>query len=414
MGIGSRWAARLRLAGGPQTVPPGGKSMELIERIAWYSIVVNIAVATLDLGMAYLSGSLALAAETVHNVVDLTASAAVLIGLKLAYRKNKNFPYGLYKIENVIAVAIAFFVFFTGYEIAREAIFVTDRHVVVLPIMFGGVIVAAVIPFLFGRYELRQARVLNSPSLMAAGKEFQVHILSSGVVFAALVGQLLGWPLDRVMAIVIAVFVAWMGWKLLVDGMRVLLDASLDSEILNQVREIIKDEPAVEEIRKVLGRSAGRYRFVEAEVTMKVAELEKAHVISSRIEDKIRGQIPYVEQVVIHYEPIVRTLIHYAVPLTNLSGTVNDEFGAAPYFALVTRRIVDNEVEKIEILTNPYTTLTKARGIRVAEWLITKKADVILTNEDLKNKGPGYALANSGVEVRVVKARTLSEALEHR
>jgi divalent metal cation (Fe/Co/Zn/Cd) transporter len=42
---------------------------------------------------------------------------------------------------------------------------------------------------------------------MAAGKEFQVHILSSGVVFAALVGQLLGWPLDRVIAVVIAIFV---------------------------------------------------------------------------------------------------------------------------------------------------------------------------------------------------------------
>jgi cation diffusion facilitator family transporter len=202
--------------------------MELIERIGWYSVVVNISIVTLNFGMAYLSSSLALAAETVHNIVDLTASAAVLIGLKLAYRKSKSFPYGLYKIENVIGVMIAFFVLFTGYEITREAVFAIGRHVVVLPLMLGGVAVAAVVPFLFGRYELRVARVLNSPSLMAAGKEFQVHILSSGVVFAALVGQLLGWPLDRVMAVVIAIFVVWMGWKLLVDGMRVLLDASLD------------------------------------------------------------------------------------------------------------------------------------------------------------------------------------------
>jgi predicted Fe-Mo cluster-binding NifX family protein len=268
-----------------------------------------------------------------------------------------------------------------------------------------------VVPFLFGRHELRVARVLNSPSLTAAGKEFQVHILSSGVVLLALIGQLLGWPLDGVVAVVIAVFVVWIGWKLLVDGMRVLLDASLDPGILNEVREIVKAEPAVEDTKKVVGRSAGRYRFVEAEVTLKVTELKKAHAISSRIEDKIRAQIPYVEQVLIHYEPVARSQIHYAVPLANLTGSVNDEFGTAPYFALVTARVSDKAVEKIEILTNPYTTLPKARGIRVAEWLVAHRADVVLTREDLKNKGPGYALANSGVEIRQIESPTLTDAL---
>ena len=193
---------------------------------------MNIALVAINSGMAYFSGSLALAAETVHNLVDLTASVAVLIGLKLAYRKSKSFPYGLYKVENVVAVLIAFSVLFTGYEIVREAAFAPGRQVVVLPITLGGVVVAAVVPLVFGQYELRIGRVLNSPSLLAAGKEFQVHILSSGVVFAALVGQLVGWPLDRVMAIVIAVFVVWMGWRLLQEGMRVLLDASLNPEIL--------------------------------------------------------------------------------------------------------------------------------------------------------------------------------------
>jgi predicted Fe-Mo cluster-binding NifX family protein len=56
----------------------------------------------------------------------------------------------------------------------------------------------------------------------------------------------------------------------------------------------------------------------------------------------------------------------------------------------------------------------EARGIRIAEWLVAHKADVVLAQEDLKNKGLGYALANSSVEVRQVKARTLTEALKAR
>jgi cation diffusion facilitator family transporter len=366
----------------------------------------------LDFGMAYLSGSLALAAETAHNIVDLTASVAVVIGLKLASRKSKSFPYGLYKVENVIATAIAFFVLFTGYEIVRESIFTFGRHVTVQPIMLAGVAVAAAVPFFFGRYEVRLGRTLNSPSLTASGKEFQVHIFSSGVVFAALVGQLLALPLDRVMAIIIAVFVFWMGWSLLVEGIRVLLDVSLDPEILDRIREIIRAEPGVAEARKVLGRSAGRYRFVEAEVTLKVTELKQAHNISTRIEEKIRAQIPHVEQVIIHYEPVARTQIRYAIPLANLNGTVNEEFGTAPYFALATARASDGTLEKVEILTNPYATLSKGRGIRVAEWLVENRTDVVLTQEDLSSKGPGYALTNSGVEVRIIKGRTLPEALE--
>jgi predicted Fe-Mo cluster-binding NifX family protein len=192
----------------------------------------------------------------------------------------------------------------------------------------------------------------------------------------------------------------------------VLLDASLDQEILNRIHEIIKAEPTVEDVRRVLGRSAGRYRFVETEVTLRVTELEKAHAISSHIEEKIRSQIPYVEQVIVHYEPVTRNRIHYAVPLADITGIVNEEFGAAPYFALVTVRVSDGQRERVEILTNPFKALSKARGIRIAEWLVTHGTDVVLTREDLESKGPGYALASSGVQIRQVTARTLTEALE--
>ena len=44
---------------------------------------------------------------------------------------SKVFPYGLYKLENVIAVVLAGMVFFTAYEIAREAIFTPARQATV-------------------------------------------------------------------------------------------------------------------------------------------------------------------------------------------------------------------------------------------------------------------------------------------
>ena len=61
-------------------------------RWAWYSIAAGLLLVAL-LGMiAAFSGSLAVIAELIHNVVDLVAAGAVLIGLKIAARKSDVFP----------------------------------------------------------------------------------------------------------------------------------------------------------------------------------------------------------------------------------------------------------------------------------------------------------------------------------
>jgi divalent metal cation (Fe/Co/Zn/Cd) transporter len=81
-----------------------------------------VLLAALHAMVAAASGSLAVAAELVHNVVDLAAAVAVLAGIKLAARKSKEFPYGLYKLENLAALGLAVLIFLSAYEIARDAL----------------------------------------------------------------------------------------------------------------------------------------------------------------------------------------------------------------------------------------------------------------------------------------------------
>jgi DNA-binding response OmpR family regulator len=100
----------------------GPRKEPAASRVAWASIAVNIVLSLLNLAIAAASGSLAVAAEMVHNLVDLVASVAVLASVKISERESRAFPYGLYKIENVVAVGVALLIFFTGYEIARQAL----------------------------------------------------------------------------------------------------------------------------------------------------------------------------------------------------------------------------------------------------------------------------------------------------
>ena len=380
-------------------------------RVAWASIGFNIFLSLLNLAIAAASGSLAVMAELIHNLVDLVASVAVLLGVKISERKSRSFPYGLYKVENVVAVGVAILIFFTGYEIAREALFTDARSATVTALILGGVVLSALLPLAFSLYEMRVGKQLNSPSLMADAQEYRTHVLSSGMVFLALVCQLFDLPVDRFAALAIVVFIGKTGWELLSGGMRVLLDASLDADTLNQVRSIIETEPAVTEVRSLVGRNTGRYRFLEAEVALRTDDLKKAHVASERIEKAIRDQVPHVERVLLHCEPQIRTHLRYAVPLADPAGTVSDHFGEAPYFGLVTVRTADGQIEHQEMRANPHLQVDKAKGIRVGEWLVELKTDVVLLRETVQGKGPAYVFADAGVETRSTRMRTLSEVI---
>jgi cation diffusion facilitator family transporter len=382
-----------------------------LEQWGWYSIAVSIALVLMNWAIAVTSRSVAVGAETVHNLVDLLTAVAVLIGLKLSTRKSKSFPYGLYKVENIITVALAVMILVTAYEIAKDAIFTLPRQLTVDPWMLGMLLVATTIPLVFSHFELRAGQAANSPVLIASAREYRVHLFTSGIVFTVLLAQWFDFPLDQVAALVVVVAIGKTGWDLLSDGMRVLLDASIDAGTLNRVREIIDSEPGVAEVKWVTGRNSGRFRFIEAEILLRFHDLEKAHAATHRIEQRIRGTVRYVDRVLIHAVPLERTHTRYAVPLSDLNGTVSDHFGEAPYFALLMLALEDGQVEQEQIVTNPHTALAKGKGIRVAEWLVDQKIDTVLLRENLQGRGPAYVFRDAGVDMVPTIAGTLVEAL---
>jgi cation diffusion facilitator family transporter len=380
-------------------------------RWAWGSVAVNVVLAALHGLVAAASGSLGVTAELVHNVADLLAAAAVLLGLKLAARKSPAFPYGLYKVENLVAAGLAGMVFLTAYEIARDALLGAASPVRVDAWMLAVLVATLAIPLTFSRFELRAGQAANSPALIADAREYRVHVFTTGLVFVSLVSEWSRFRLDRVAAVVIGVVIAKTGWDLLADAMRVLLDASLDTETLRRIRAVIDGDPAVAEVMWVTGRNAGRFRFVEAGVVLRGGALTKVEAVVPRIEAGVRAAVGHVERVLIHVERATSASIRYAVPLADASGTISPHFGDAPSFALVTVRRADGAVEAHEVIGNPWRGEERAKGIRVAEWLVAHKVDVVLLKEDVQGKGPAYVLRDAGVEERRTDAMTVFEAL---
>ena len=151
---------------------------------------------------------------------------------------------------------------------------------------------------------------------------------------------------------------------------------------------------------------------MEAEVALRIRDLEKAEATTRRIEAQIRQAVPHVERVLIHAEPVERTHLRYAVPLANPDGVLSEHFGEAPYFALVVVHLADGAIEEQRILANPYRQVEKAKGIQAAEWLVEQKVDLVLLKESLRGRGPIYVFGDAGVEMQETGATTLVEALK--
>ena len=190
--------------------------------------------------------------------------------------------------------------------------------------------------------------------------------------------------------------------------------ASLDAAALLQIRAVIGADPAVTEIKWLTGRNAGRFRFVEAGVALRVAGLEKVETAVRRIEAGVRAAVPHLERVLVHAESAASPHVRYAVPLDDPAGTLSRHFGEAPFFALVTLRRANGGIEEQRVVANPHQTLKKAKGIRVAEWLVAQKIDAVILKEDVRGKGPEYVFRDAGVELRRTDAKRLAEALAPR
>ncbi|WP_319576928.1 cation diffusion facilitator family transporter [uncultured Desulfobacter sp.] len=389
-----------------------------IFKIAGLAFLLNLILTLVKVPLAIFTGSLAITASAIDSGTDAVASLVIYGGIKLSTRKTRSFPLGLYKLENVASVTISLFIFIAGYEIVKQIFSSSDSLVQITPISIYLLAGSSLAIFGFGQYALHVGKKTRSPVLIAEGRHRQVDVLSSIVVLVSVLfsyfdlqTDVMGISIDRIGAALIILFIAKTGGELLSDGMRVLLDASIDFPTLNKIRSLIHQEPAVDEIKSLIGRNAGRYRFIQADITLNVNDLEAAHKISEVIENRILTQIPNIEKITIHYEPRVRTHDILALPLSDKSGQISPHFGEAPYFALLHRHIDKHTIDAKKVMENPHCTVSTAKGIRVAEWLVDQKITHVGIKEDVSHKGPGYVLSSAGIKIIRISSRHLSGAV---
>ncbi len=349
-----------------------------------------------------ITGSVAILADAVHSFSDSFTSILVLIGISFSRRKTKTFPYGLYKLENLVSLFVSFAIFYTGYEIIRESIFsggysVTHKSAAILVSL-----VSAFASLSLARYKLKVGREYNSPGLIADGKHSQSDALSSIVVMAGIIANA-----DRIAAAVVSLFIFKSAFEPLIDSLKVLLDASVEPDILERVREVLLSDPRVKKIKKLAGRNSGRYRFIEAIIEVNVRDFRIAHKLSEELELKIKESVPNVDEVLIHYEPVESDETRIAVPLMDES-SVSPQLGTAQEFLIV--RLKNGEIVEKKFIKNPFVNLSKGRGKVIGELLMREGVNYVVLQSEPAG-GSKYILEGLGITILIVKEKEPSSAI---
>ncbi len=374
-------------------------------KIALFSMIVNASLASVKFAGGLFSHSSALIADAIHSLSDLAAAFSVFIGINISNRKSKAFPYGLYKVENLVALVSAFAIFLAGYEIAREVLFQKPKEIKSLPVALAVILVTITITFLFSMYEKKMGKKLNSPSLIADAEHVKTDMFSSIIVLIGVIAQYFNiiW-LEKVAVLFVVLLIFHSGFEILKESLKVLLDASIDSGTLQAVRKLLENEDLVVKINSIVGRNSGSYIFLELDLDLNTNTLEEAHEFSEYIEKKIKEQIPFVEKVIVHYAHAHKQ-IKIAV-LTEEDGSLCSHFGACPKVVIFTKT---QEGFDKQILDNPAANLSRRKGVELVNFLKQQEIACLVLRTAPESETVRLMLKSLFIDVIITGANHIDE-----
>ncbi len=278
-----------------------------VRRVLVIEMLLNLVVAGAKGAYGIMSGSLAIAADAVHSLVDASANVVGLIIIgRAAEPPDDEHPYGHHKLEIVGAAAIGVVISIAAFRFAWSAVEALWQgraapstsavgFVVILGTMVVNVFVAL--------YERRRARELKSAYLAADADHTATDVVVTTAVLASYIAAHYGhgWA-DPVGALLVLGIIVWVAARIIVSNLSILVDAAaIDPD---RVRSVARENPGVLDCHRVRSRGTEHAVHLDMHLLMNSdMPLREAHEIAHEVEDALRSQFPELVDVTIHTEP---------------------------------------------------------------------------------------------------------------
>jgi cation diffusion facilitator family transporter len=274
-------------------------------KISFAGLIITAAIQTV---VVFLTNSVALLGDTLHNYADaLTAiplAIAFLVGRRLATRA---YTYGFGRAEDlagiIVVVLIAASSAYAGYQAVERFVHPSDVRNV------GVLIAAGVIGFLgneiVAQYRIRTGRRIGSAALVADGLHARTDGFTSLAVVLSAIGAWLGFPIaDPIVGLLITIAILFVLRDAAREVYRRLMDA-VDPTLVDQAEEVIRSTPGVVEVTGVQLRWVGHALRAEARIAVDSSlSLVEAHHLSHQVEHDLIHGVRRLTSATIHAEPL--------------------------------------------------------------------------------------------------------------
>jgi cation diffusion facilitator family transporter len=274
--------------------------------IKW-SFAGLFATAIFQVVVLVFSGSVALLADTIHNLGDASTAIPLWIAFVVARRKpSKRFTYGLGRVEDLAGVAIVLMILLSAALACYESI---DRLFRPQRVEYlWAVIVASVVGFIGNEavaiFRIRVGKEIGSAALVADGYHARVDGLTSLAVLVGAVGVWLGYPVaDPIVGLLITLAILRIVWDSAKSVFTRLLDG-VDPEVIEEIRHAAGDIRGVEDVSEVRVRWLGHRLHAELNIAVApILSVEEGHDIATQVRHNLLHSLRYLGNATIHIDP---------------------------------------------------------------------------------------------------------------
>jgi cation diffusion facilitator family transporter len=271
------------------------------------SLLVLGVTAIVQIVIVVLSGSIALAADSIHNFADALTAVPLWIAFALGTKAaTRRYTYGFGRVEDLaglfVIAAITLSAIVAGYEAVMRLIHPQGiDHV-------GWVALAGLVGFIGNEwvalYRIRVGRRIGSAALVADGLHARTDGFTSLAVLFGAGGVALGFPLaDPIIGLVITVAIVAVLRTAVRDVFRRLMDG-VEPQFVDAAETALAARPGVRSVRSVRMRWIGHRLHADAELDLDPAlSLSDAHRVAHEAEHDLTHAVPKLTSALIHAYP---------------------------------------------------------------------------------------------------------------
>jgi cation diffusion facilitator family transporter len=276
-------------------------------RTVWLALAALSVTTVLQMIIVSISGSVALLADTVHNLGDALNSIPLLIAFYLARRAaTRRYTYGFGKAEDVAGIFIVLSIAVSA-GVGLWASFAKLIHPVPMTNL-GWVATAAIIGFAGNEavalLQIRVGRKIGSAAMVADGLHARTDGLTSLAVLVAVIGTYLGFPMvDPIIGLLIGVAILFITRDAVRTMWYRLMDA-IDPAVVDQVEQAARAVTGVIAVHDARVRWLGHRLQTELHIVVdEDLPTRASHEIAEQVRHTLFHAQPHLSLVDVHVDP---------------------------------------------------------------------------------------------------------------